>query len=140
MAEALFRKHKRSMLFVLAAVILLSFFYWASEEASVGMVKRALEDCGDQAEEFATLTDGAAEAVGIQNAKEVSAAVYHANLIHKIAFRNSSQELRLRICFYMIALLGIACFLSWEVYDSLAHLFQGRIVLIRFIHNSDGKK
>ena len=104
------------------------------------MVKRALKDCGDQAEEFATLTDGAAEAVGIQNAKEVSAAVYHANLIHKIMFRNSSQELRLRICFYMIALLGIACFLSWEVYDSLAHLFQGRIVLIRFIHNSDGKK
>ena len=125
---------------MLAVVILLSFFYWAEEETPVRELKNTLNYSGDPMEEYAVLTDGVSGAVGIQNAEEVSSAVFHAGLQHRISYKSAFHNLRLRLCFSVIALLGIACFSSWARYDFLTHLFQGRIVLIRFIHNSDGKK
>ena len=128
-------KHKRSGLLVMAVVILLSFLFWTEDEISV---QRLVERTEAKAGEMAVLTDGFSETSSIQSVDEVCSAVYHASILRQISHRGMIKSIRLYLA--LIVLAAETAMMVWVAGILIEHFYRIRIVLIHYIHNSDGKK
>lgn len=130
--EKVWMKYKKSCMLALAVLVLLSFVFGAQEELPMQKLMSSFS-------ENAVLTDGDAQACSIQSVDEVCSAVYHATLLRRISCRGLIRNVRfLTLALIVLAeavalLFGAVCFL-------ILYPIQGRIILIHYIHNSDGKK
>lgn len=131
MAGRIWMKHKRSCVFALAVMILFSFLFWTEDEIPVGKLM-------DVSQEKAVLTDGLPESGCIQSVDEVCSAVFHATLMKRISHRGMLRSIRIYLSLIIMAVAAavFCCVLCLMV----RQFYYSRIVLIHYIHNSDGKK
>ena len=116
-------KYKRFFVLSLAVMVLFSYLFYNDDDT---IVSDRLHPSA-----HAVITGKLTETNQIETVDEINAVVFHAVIMRSITNRQMIRLLRVWLIPVLTAL--IACYLR-------PHSYQSRIILIRYIHRSDGKK
>lgn len=130
MAVRFLVNHKRILLLSLTVIILLSFLACNEEDPAIAKYGQS----GENAIIFSQSTDVSR----MEIVDEINTIVFHAVIMRRISCRQVIRLIRLFLLPILAAVIAASLYLI--ACRQKPHQFHGRIVLIRYIHRSDGKK
>ena len=125
-----FTNYKRLFLLSLATIILFSFLFCCEDEIPLWHF--------DQSHENSVIALESGETNQLEMVDEINTVIFHAVILRRISERRIVRFLRIVLLPILAAALAISLYLIAS--HQKPHQCRRRIILIRYIHKSDGKK
>ena len=125
-----FTNHKRFFLLSLATIILFSFLFCSEDEIPLKLF--------NQSHENSVITVESGETNQLEMVDEINSVIFHTVILRHISARRIVRFIRLVLLPVLAAVLAVSLYLIASHQES--HQSRRRIILIRYIHKSDGKK
>ena len=122
--------HKRLFLLALAIIILFSFLFYNEEELPSRHFDRSPEN--------AVIALESGETNRLEMVDEINTLIFHAVILRRISERRIVRFLRNVLLPILTAAFAVSLYLISS--HQKPHQYRRRIILIRYIHKSDGKK